>query len=377
MIKFEIKKLINNKAAIGGVIIAILILGGIISTFFIGSQLEGGSSSDPIHGRQAIMLNQKIAEQHTGPLTDDRIEKIIDFRAETQNKEYRKKHFMDVFSWAVADKFIPENYQDKFYGIEKVSRKGVEIMPVNQLGTVIPPSKLKLGNFAPWYQLFSLMSASIILISVLAIYLCSSVFSGDESKHLMPLLLTTKYGRTKLTKSKLLATFIISTTIFVIVQLITIGIFGKYFSFSGWDTSIQLNLFWNIFNFPINMNFMQLLFWTIAVQYLGLMFTILITCFISSYTKNSSTSLAVSLLFYFIPLLLTIVFRSGIISKLLNLFPIVNSNVQKFVTNLSNPGQLLFNNVEANIILTSSFMIFVAIVGSVVVYLHVKKEKNS
>lgn len=83
MMKFEIKKLINNKAAIGGVIIAILILGGIISTFFIGSQLEGGSSSDPIHGRQAIMLNQKIAEQHTGPLTDDRIEKIIDFRAET------------------------------------------------------------------------------------------------------------------------------------------------------------------------------------------------------------------------------------------------------------------------------------------------------
>lgn len=89
MIKFEIKKLINNKAAIGGIIIAIIMLVGIIDTFFIGSQL-GGVSSDPIHGRQAIMLNQKIAEQHTGTLTNDRIEKIIDFRAETKNKEYRK-----------------------------------------------------------------------------------------------------------------------------------------------------------------------------------------------------------------------------------------------------------------------------------------------
>lgn len=376
MIKFEIKKLINNKAAIGGIIIAIIMLVGIIDTFFIGSQLSG-VSSDPIHGRQAIMLNQKIAEQHTGTLTNDRIEKIIDFRAETQNKEYRKKHFMDVFSWAVADKFISKNDMAKFYGTKKVNRKGVEIIPVNKIGTVIPPSKLKLGNFAPWFQLFSLMSASIILISVLAIYLCSAVFSGDESKHLIPLLLTTKYGRTKLTKSKLLATLIISTTIFVIVQLITIGIFGNYFSFSGWDVSIQLNLFWNVFNFPINMNFMQLLFWTIAVQYLGLIFTILITCFISSYTKNSSTSLAISLLFYFIPWLLTLVFQSGIISQLLNLFPVVNGNVKSFVTNLSAPGQLLFNNVDANIISTLTFFVFMAIISSIVVYLHVKKEKSS
>lgn len=376
MVNFEIKKLIKNKAALGGLIVALVLLVGMFYLYIFDSQLSNGTPDSKIQGHEAVILNQKIAEQHSGTLTDKRINDIINFRVHSVNHEFKKNSFFDPFSYFVADKFIEKNDLTKFYGPKKVSRKGVKILSVNEIGTTIPPAKLKIGNFMPWYQLFELMSKSIILITTLAIYLCASVFSGDAAKKLMPLLLTTKYGRTKQTRAKLLAVFLISTVIFVISEVTTLLIFKSYFSFSGWDTSIQMNFMWNIFKFPIQMNFMQLLLWVLIFQYIGLLFTVLLTSLISSYTKSPANSLSVSLFIFFIPLILDQTFKSGLISKLLNFFPIVNSSVADFVTKLCRPRALLFNHFNLNVAATISFMIMIIIACNILISLNLKNKSS-
>lgn len=283
---------------------------------------------------------------------------------------------MDVFSWYVTDTFIPRKDNPKFYSINnRVSRKGIKVIPVSRLGTKIPPSELKIGNFGSWDELFKVMSGSAIVISILAIYICSAVFSADFSKNIMQLLLASKYGRTKQTVSKLQAVFTISTVIFLITQLITLTIFKLYFGFSGWDTSVQLNFKWQIFSFPIKMNFLQLLLWVLIFQYLSLLFTVFVTALISSYTKHTATTLAISLLVFAFPVLLKQIFKSGIIYKLLWFFPIVNNDIEKMMAELSSTGSLLFNSVTMNITAIILFFVICSMAFCRIIYVHIKTLK--
>ncbi|BDR59132.1 ABC transporter permease subunit [Xylocopilactobacillus apicola] len=372
MIKFEIKKLIQNKAALGGVLVALLIFYGLFFVFFFESQVSIPARG--INSREAIKLNQKIAEDHSGSLTDKRISQIIDFRVKTANNEFHKNQFMDVFSWNVVETFLPKKDHDKFYGVDRVSRKGIKFLSVNDLGTKVPPSELRIGNFKPWDELFRVMSGSAILIAIMSIYLCAAVFSGDSSKNLLPLLLTTKYGRTKQTRAKLCAVWIIATVIFAVTEIITIGVFANYFSFSGWNTSVQLNFEWHIFDFPIKMNFLQLLLWSLLFQYLGILFTVFLTAFISSYTQNPSTSLAVSLLIFFVPWLLKQVFKSGTGYQLLGFFPLINGSVKGMMTRLNSPGELIFNHININVASIIFVMVLVSVLSCFAIYRRMKAK---
>lgn len=377
MTKFEVKKLIKNKSTMGAIIVALVLFYGIFFIFFLQSQLVG-SSKDPIHGQKAISLNNKIANSYSGPLTDKRINDIIDYRVRTFNKANSAKNnfFMDVFGWSVANKFISEEDQGKFYTVNGADRTGIRVIPVNSLGTKFAPSEIKIGNFKTWNELFRVLTSSFILIAVLTIYICSSIFSGDFSKNIMPLLLTTKYGRTKQTHAKMFAVFCISTTIFIVAQLITVIFFGLYFGFSGWDTSVQFNLEWNIFPFPLKMNFLQLSIWILIIQYLGLLFTAFITALISSYTPNPFISLAVSLLVFSLPVLLEKIFKSGIFYKLLWLFPVIDSNVAKMMEHLVNPqNNFLFNSIPINITAIILFFVAVIIASFRIIYIRIRTMK--
>ncbi len=374
---FELKKLMKNKAAIGGILIALLILFGFFYGMFFNGQLSG-YSSDEISGREAVALNQQIAEEHTGTLSDDLIKSIIVDSANNE-EEYGNKGFFDTFSWYIRTKFIL-NYDTYSEELKSIDTDGhfdsnrVDIKSVNDLELTLPVQSLRLGNFAPWNQLFELIGISFILMGLLSIYLCASVFSGDTSKNMMPLLLTTKFGKTKLVFAKLLSVLMILTSIFLVTNLIILLVFGYYFSFSGWDTSIQLNFYWDNLSFPVAMNFLELFVLLMFYQYTGLLFVVGLTCLVSHYAKSTFTSLAVSLGVFFLPQLLVQLFKSGLINKFLTFFPIVNTTVEKMLMKLSSTDGFIFKTFFPNVFLLIVVMFISSIICFIIIIYNLRQK---
>lgn len=364
MLVFEIKKLLKKSSSYAGILVAILLFLGFIYGIFLNGQLSG-YSTDKIRGRESIALNAKIADENSGFLSNEQIEKIITNSVERNEKE-REAGFFDVFSWYISKEFIAdhpsydrevENYQEN----GKFNIENVKLKDVDDLGLVLPSSSIKLGNFASWNQLFQLLSTIFVLIGVLLIYLLSPIFSGDKMSGIMPLLLTTKYGRTKLTYSKLTATFLITLSSLILIHGFVFFFFAYYFGFSGWDTSIQMNLYWKLYSLPFSMNFMQLYLIVFIYHVIALLFVSAVTALISYFTKNTFVTLSVSLGVFFLPLLLAQLFKGGVIGKLLTLFPISNMSADSMLLKLSNSETFFFSNFYLNY----SFLLVVMMAAAV------------
>lgn len=351
MLLFEIRKLLKKGSSFGGILVVFIILLGLLYGLFFKGQLSG-YSSDKIKGRDSIVLNANIANRYSGSLSDEKIETIItDFVK--NSTEYKKNGFFDIFSWYISNEFILDysSYDNELKNFDEnniFDIQKVKLKKVDELGLTVPLNSIQVGNFASWNQLFQILSATFILVGVFLIYICSPVFSGDTMKGILPLLLTTKFGKTKLTLTKLFATFLIFLASFTIIYGLIFIIFSIYFGLSGSDTSVQMNFYWKFYSFPIPMNLFQFFIYFINYQFIALLLVTSTTSLISYFTKNTFTTLSLSLGIFFLPQLLLRLFKGGLINKLLTFFPISNFNAETMLLKLSNSETFFFTNFYTN-----------------------------
>ena len=227
LVTFELKKLIKKKSVLGAVLASILVLSGLFyPTFFYDGQLSG-ISTDRIHGIEAVRIQEKIAEEHTGYLSDNLIGKIVNDYAERM-PYLKSTDIYDIFSWDSIDRLVSNGKEillQTYQSDEVLHYENAKLKSQDELDSALPLNSLKLGNYASWNQLYTMLSNAFSLILVLFMYICSSVFSGDTAKKMNSLLLTTKYGRSKLTVSKIFAVFGIGILIFIIVHTIILSVF--------------------------------------------------------------------------------------------------------------------------------------------------------
>ena len=344
ILSFELTKLLCKKSALGAVTVALLALLGLFYTNFFVGQISG-YSSDKVNGKAAVAINRQIAEEHTGYLSDDLMSRILNDYAKNQ-PDLKKKGVYSVVSHYAISELIPDS-NEMLIAINQTNEvlqfDNIELKSQEQLGSHFPLEELKLGNFAPWNQLFLVSNSSYILILLLSVYLSAPLFSGDFSKKMNPLLLTTKYGRSKLTVVKLTASLLISTSLFVVFNAIILAVFAWYFGFSGWDTSVQLNLYWivpfeNIMAFPEKLTLLSTFVNLIVFQFIGLVFITAVNALVSSKTKSPLTTFAVSAGTIFVPSFLLQVFQGGLIHKLLTIISVPTSNTAGLMLQLSHQG---------------------------------------
>lgn len=356
ILSFELNKLLRKKSALGAVTVALLALLGLFYTNFFVGQISG-YSSDKVNGKAAVAINRQIAEEHTGYLSDDLMSRILNDYAKNQ-PDLKKKGVYSVISHYAINSLVPEptemlvaiNQSDEVLQFDNIKLKSQE-----ELGSHFPLEELKLGNFAPWNQLFLVSNSAYILVLLLSVYLSAPLFSGDFSKKMNPLLLTTKYGRNKLTVAKLTASLLISTSLFVVFNAIILAVFAWYFGFSGWDTSVQLNLYWmtpfeNIMAFPEKLTLLSTFVNLIVFQFIGLVFITAVNALVSSKTKSPLTTFAVSAGTIFVPSFLLQVFQGGLIHKLLTIVSVSTSNTAGLMLQLSHQGPqgFFFDNFWIN-----------------------------
>ena len=330
LVTFELKKLIKKKSVLGAVLASILVLSGLFyPTFFYDGQLSG-ISTDRIHGIEAVRIQEKIAEEHTGYLSDNLIGKIVNDYAERM-PYLKSTDIYDIFSWDSIDRLVSNGKEillQTYQSDEVLHYENAKLKSQDELDSALPLNSLKLGNYASWNQLYTMLSNAFSLILVLFMYICSSVFSGDTAKKMNSLLLTTKYGRSKLTVSKIFAVFGIGILIFLIVHTIILSVFTWYF--------------------PVRMNLLELLIRLILFQFVGMLFIMGTTILISSLTKSPLATFATSVGFFLAPDFLMNIFRDGVINKILTIFSVSTGETEGLLLKLSSSKGFFFNDFTAN-----------------------------
>ncbi|HEK9311047.1 TPA: hypothetical protein SUP14_000979, partial [Streptococcus equi subsp. equi] len=76
LLPFELKKLIRTKSVLGMFIVSLLAIFGLFYINFFNGQISG-SSIDKIHGRDAVEINKRFAEEHTGQLSNELLIRTI------------------------------------------------------------------------------------------------------------------------------------------------------------------------------------------------------------------------------------------------------------------------------------------------------------
>lgn len=346
ILSFELTKLLRKKSALGIIIVALLGLLGLFYAHFLMGEISNGYPNATVKGREAVAINSQIAEEHSGYLSNDLISSILNDYAKNQ-PNLKKKGIYSMVSHSAISILVPDsteiltaiNQTDEVLQFDNINLKTQE-----QLGSYFPLEELKLGNFASWDKLFLVSNSAYILILLVSIYLSASLFSGDTAKQMNPLLLTTHYGRNKLTVAKLTASFLISSSLFISFYAIILGVFAWYFGFSGWDTSVQLNLCWitpfeNIMAFPEKLTILSVFVSLLFFQFIGLLFLTTVNAFISSKTKSSLTTFAISAAVIFVPSFLLQVFRGGLVYKLLTIISVTTSNTAALMLQFSHKGE--------------------------------------
>lgn len=373
IVQYEIDKMIKNKTFIGALIVSLFVLAGILFVGFYYSQLHGLNQGE-------MDLYHKNVEEHTGDFTDQKVREVLADYVDRYQSSGDDKGTFDLFSWEVADIFFQKGksiyleMNDAMEQNEKITIDQINLKTIKEIGFTSFSTPLKFGSYVTWYDLFKVTGHLFILTSMIVILICSLVFSSDTSRNTNQLLLSTKFGRNKLTISKIIGATFISIFIFLFIQFISLGAFYVYNNgFTGWDTSIQTNFSLKLFNFPVEINQLQVFFLAIALHFISLLAIVGITTFVSSITHSPFSSLTISLGLFFLPKALTEIFKKGILYKILNLFPINNYKVEDFLTLMSTEQEFILNSFVQNIVFTLVVLMVIKIVLDGVVYLRMKQ----
>lgn len=377
--QFELKKIMTNKTVFGGIIASLLVLCGILWVGFISGQSYYTQKMNAEQGYQKN-IDSTIQTKYAGDLTDEKIQLILaDYLTIRQEVDQTNSFSFYPFYWYTGRLFFTDSIYSLGDQMElankqgtKVTIKDIRLTPIESIPFATFERPLQLGNYVPWVDLFKVLSNLFILCNLFVILICSLVFSSDTSKNLNQLLFTTKLGRKKMNLAKILTGIIGSLSLLFIFQLITFVVFASLFDLSGGISSIQTNFEMELFTFPLEWNHWQTLGFMIFLQTIGILFTASITLVISAFSNSTMSAFAISLGIFSLPFLLKKVFKQGLFFKILQLFPINFTNIQKTLAILSTENYL-FTTFVANAIALLLFLLSFQLLMYFLAYFHMKK----
>jgi len=161
-------------------------------------------------------------------------------------------------------------------------------------------------------------SFELLMFAVLAIcIMIAPVFAGEYQAGTDSVLLSAKYGKTKLITAKIVSAFLFGVCAFLLYAGVAIGIPLMTFGLDGWNLPIQ------IANplIPFDFTFLQAALVNIVVVFMVLLALIGLTLFLSARMKNPFFVLVVIVPVLFIPMIMSPTGTSGLYNLLLFLTP--------------------------------------------------------
>lgn len=172
------------------------------------------------------------------------------------------------------------------------------------------------GYYDGWEIIIS--SFELLMFALLAVCIViAPVFSGEYQAGTDAVILSAKYGKTKLTTAKIIASYLFGGLAFTLHVVVALGLPLAAFGFEGWDLPLQIA---NT-TIPYPFTFLQAALVNLGVVYLVLFAMIGLTLLLSAKMKSPYLVLIVLVPVLFIPLFLSPNGTTGIYNLTLFLLP--------------------------------------------------------
>lgn len=339
LIKYEFLKILRKKSTLIVMTVSLL-----VTAFLFGlpvMQFQTYSQEGVIKGLEGIAYEKEQAANYSIPLTNEYITETIgevqQLFENPDNVGYdgHEKFLIDSAYWnSIAPResllnMIVKNYADlnvsvgynalpdldisegtDFYGarqekIEKLlnasSRKLSEEQKAywRDMNSKVDEPFTN-GYYEGWKIIIS--SFELLIFALLAVCIViSPVFSGEYQAGTDTVILSAKYGKTKLTTAKIIASYLFGALAFTLHVFVALGLPLVAFGFDGWDLPLQIAGT----TIPYPFTFLQSVLVNLGVVYLILFAMIGLTLLLSAKMKSPYFVLIVLVPVLFIPMFLS------------------------------------------------------------------------
>ena len=169
-----------------------------------------------------------------------------------------------------------------------------------------------------WIQFFAVFSHEFFSILIIIIGI-SAIFSSEHSLNTSPLLLSSKYGKSKIITAKIIAGLIFTSSIFILFSAFHITNDWNTNVLKGWSSPIQevSSLSWlsesSFADSPYALTKIQYLISFLFIKFLGCMAIGVFVMFISSIAKSPAVTFIISFLTVFLPEIFVQFAKTGVI----------------------------------------------------------------
>lgn len=339
LIKYEFLKILRKKSTL--IVMAVSLL---VTAFLFGlpvMQYQTYNQDGVIKGLEGIAYEKEQASDYSVPLTNEYVtETIREVQQLFENPDnvgydgYEQFLIEDAYWNGIAPResllnMIAKNYADPnesvgyntlpdldisegadFYAarqekIEKLLNASSRDMSEEQKAywrdmNSRVDAPFQYGYYTGWEVIIS--SFELLMFALLAVCIViAPVFSGEYQAGTDAVILSAKYGKTKLTTAKIIASFLFGTLAFTLHLVVALGLPLAAFGFDGWDLPLQIA---NT-TIPYPFTFLQTVLVNLGVIYLVLFAMIGLTLLLSAKMKSPYLVLIVLVPVLFIPLFLS------------------------------------------------------------------------
>ncbi|MCI7809935.1 ABC transporter permease [bacterium] len=356
MVKYEIKKIfstLSNKIALG--LLAMMVL---LSAWMAVSNVEWvNETGDPETGFTAIGKLRSAQKEWSGILDEDRLQQIlrenqrIAATPEALSRDYQQNDIaygwrqgfrpvLDMmnqayasgfqeFDWYTNERITPDQAGDFYPNRTKLMKQWLydetgsayrlftekeKLYLVEQYETLDTPFYY---TYAEGWEQLLYNSPFVIMVGALILgYLAAGIFANEFKWKSDAVFFSARYGRDKAAGAKIGAGFVMVTALYwsavLVYTLLTLGCLG----FDGWNCPIQIDL-WKVF---YHLKLWQAWALTAVGGYIGSLFFVFLTMWVSAKTRSSLFAVTVPFLLIFLPSFLDNL-NIDKLSKFLGLFP--------------------------------------------------------
>ena len=356
MVKYEIKKIfstLSNKIALG--LLAMMVL---LSAWMAVSNVEWvNEAGDPETGFTAIGKLRSAQKEWSGTLDEERLQQIlrenqrIAATPEAQSRDYQQNDIaygwrqgfrpvLDMmnqayasgfqeFDWYTNERITPDQAGDFYPNRTKLMKQWLydetgsayrlftekeKLYLVEQYETLETPFYY---TYAEGWEQLLYNSPFVIMVGALILgYLAAGIFANEFRWKSDAVFFSSRYGRDKAAAAKIGAGFVMVTALYwsavLVYTLLTLGCLG----FDGWNCPIQVDM-WKVF---YHLTLWQTWVLTAAGGYIGSLFFVFLTMWVSAKTRSSMVAVTVPFLLIFLPSFLDNL-NIDKLSKLLGLLP--------------------------------------------------------
>lgn len=300
--QMELYKICSKKSFIIGIV---AIIGLVLFMFGIRVADEEATVNGTTYvGLRAVRVNREITEEFKGIITDEKIEKIIEKYGFPSKVERGWGYFRDA---NFLNQFVLDYCSDGYINSESEYKLATKVYPIADTSLAEVTELTDKGIVLEYYHglraFLEILSFGMVMGSILIIISLSGIFSGEGQTKMLPLLFTTKEGKTKDVYAKIAAALTVSIGIWMGIFFLDLLLCGIIYGFGGMHCYNGMVLYYLFPNEKFLIPMYEYLAKAILLSIFGVISLCFITIAISAFYKSSFHAIVMTGICYTAPVL--------------------------------------------------------------------------